>query len=75
MPARWQRRPVHSAGNEVRFAFQCLGPAVEWRGLRFRPAASEVEELQARGLSNEAIVDELLAIEIEMWQSIREGIA
>jgi hypothetical protein len=45
------------------------------RGLRFRPAVKEVEELQARGLSDEAMANEHLAMEIEMWQSIREGIA
>ena len=46
-------------------------PAVERRALCFRAATNEVSELQERGLSDEAIIDELLAIEIEMWQSQR----
>jgi hypothetical protein len=41
---------------------------VERRGLDFRAAAWETDELQRRGLDSEAVVDELLAIEIEMWQ-------
>lgn len=49
--------------------------AVERRGLSFRAAAHEASELQERGLSDEAIIDELLAIEIEMWQSQREAAA
>jgi hypothetical protein len=45
--------------------------AVERRGLKFRAAAWETQELQERGLCPEAVADELLAIEIEMWQSLR----
>jgi len=42
-------------------------PALERRGLK--PLATwETEQLTGRGLGPEAIVDELLAIEVEMWQ-------
>src|SRR4051812_43931396 len=44
-------------------------PALERRGLELR-ASWEDEQLRDRGLGPEAIIDELLAIEIEMWQSI-----
>jgi hypothetical protein len=52
-----------------------FGSALARRGLKFLTIATEVEELRARGLSDEAIVDELLSIEIEMWESVRNGIA
>ena len=48
---------------------------VEGRGLEFRVGAWENEELERRGLTAEAVVDELIAIEIEMWQSQRADIA
>jgi hypothetical protein len=44
-------------------------PALERRGLELT-AAREIEQLAARGLEPEAIVDELLAIEVEMWQHV-----
>jgi hypothetical protein len=47
-------------------------PAVERRGMEFR-ADWETRQLEVRGLTPEAVVDELLAIEIEMWQSMRAG--
>lgn len=47
-------------------------PAVEKRGIPYFVAMSETKELKRRGLSPEAIVDELLSIEIEMWESHRE---
>lgn len=47
---------------------------VEGRGIEYRAAVGESEELERRGLSPEAIVDELLAIEIEMWKSQRDDI-
>ncbi len=47
-------------------------PALERRGLEYRMAAGETKQLRKRGLSPEAIVDELLSIEIEMWASHRE---
>ncbi len=50
----------------------CRRPAVEKRGLEFRAAAWETDELKRRGLSDEAVADELLAIEIEMWQMHRQ---
>jgi hypothetical protein len=46
--------------------------AVEKRGLTYRPAAWETEELERRGLTPEGVVDELLAIEIEAWRSYRD---
>ncbi len=46
--------------------------AVERRGLEFHIGASEVPQLRERGLTDQAIADELLAIEIEMWKSQRE---
>jgi hypothetical protein len=42
-------------------------PALERRGLELM-ACWETGQLAARGLGPEAIVDELLAIEIEMWR-------
>lgn len=42
-------------------------PALERRGLELR-SCWETEQLAARSLGAEAIVDELLAIEIEMWR-------
>jgi hypothetical protein len=42
-------------------------PARERRGLEIM-AAWETEQLAGRGLGPEAIVDELLAIEVEMWR-------
>jgi hypothetical protein len=42
-------------------------PALERRGLGLT-ARWEDEQLAARGLDPEAIVDELLAIEVEMWE-------
>lgn len=42
-------------------------PALERRGLELR-AAWEDAQLAARGLGPDAIVDELLSIEIEMWE-------
>jgi len=42
-------------------------PSLKRRGLKLS-AAWEAEQLADRGLGLEAIVDELLAIEIEMWQ-------
>jgi hypothetical protein len=42
---------------------------LEKRGLEFR-ACCEVDQLAGRGLGPEEIVDELLAIEIEMWKSM-----
>ena len=47
--------------------------AIQQRGLVFRVAATELDELRKRGLTDEAIVDELLAIEIDMWQSQRDA--
>lgn len=44
-------------------------PALERRGLELT-SDWEVERLAARGLGSEAIVDELLAIEVEMWQHV-----
>jgi hypothetical protein len=44
-------------------------PALERRGLELT-SGGEVEQLAARGLDSEAIVDELLAIEVEMWQHV-----
>jgi hypothetical protein len=44
-------------------------PALERRGLVLM-ASMETEQLAARGLGPEAIVDELLAIEIEMWKRV-----
>ena len=44
-------------------------PALERRGLELS-ANWELEQLAARGLGSEAIVDELLAIEVEMWQHV-----
>nr|WP_165232835.1 hypothetical protein [Aquisphaera insulae] len=44
-------------------------PALERRGLELR-AAWETEQLVARGLGPEEIVDELLAIEIEAWRNV-----
>lgn len=49
-------------------------PALERRGLELM-AFWETEQLAARGLGPEAIVDELLAIEIEMWQHAGEPTA
>lgn len=46
-------------------------PALERRGLELT-AKCEDEQLEARGLGPEAIVDELLAIEIEMWREAGE---
>jgi hypothetical protein len=47
-------------------------PALERRGLELT-AAWEVEQLSARSLGPEAIVDELLAIEGEMWQHVGQS--
>ncbi len=44
-------------------------PALERRGLESL-AAWETEQLTGRGLGPEAVVDELLAIEVEMWQHV-----
>lgn len=44
-------------------------PALERRGLELT-AAWETEPLAGRGLGPEAIVDELLAIEIAMWRQV-----
>jgi hypothetical protein len=44
-------------------------PVLERRGLEFT-SAWENGQLAARGLSPEAIADELLAIEIEMWEQV-----
>jgi hypothetical protein len=38
-------------------------------------ACWEVDELEQRGLTPEQIVDELLAIEIEMWMPYRDSLA
>jgi hypothetical protein len=46
---------------------------VERRGLEFSAAAWETEQFQERGLRDEQIVDELLAIEIEMWRCTHDG--
>jgi hypothetical protein len=35
----------------------------------------EVEQLRGRGLSDEAVVDELLAIELETWQALQRWYA
>lgn len=42
-------------------------PALERRGLQLT-AAWEVDQLAANGLDPDAIADELLAIEVEMWE-------
>ena len=59
---------LQSARDRKRMYFRPIGPvAVEhWM------AAGETKQLRKRGLSPEAIVDELLSIEIEMWASHRE---
>ena len=44
-------------------------PALKRRGLELL-SIWETEQLAARGLGSEEIVDELLAIEIEMWRYI-----
>lgn len=49
--------------------------AVERLGLEYCAAAWEDGQLVRRGLTSEAVVDQLLAIEIEMWQSQRSRIA
>ena len=48
-------------------------PALERRNLE-ETAAWEAEPLARRGLGPEAIVDELLAIEVEMWRDA-DGLA
>ncbi len=45
--------------------------AVERRGLESSSAKWETEALEGRGLSPAQVVDELLAIEYEMWQAHR----
>jgi hypothetical protein len=44
---------------------------VEARGIEYSAAQWETHELRSRGLSACEIVDELLAIELEMWQAHR----
>jgi hypothetical protein len=44
-------------------------PALERRGLELT-AAWEDDQLAARGISPEAIADELLVIEVEMWEQM-----
>lgn len=44
-------------------------PVLERRGLELT-AAWEDDQLAAQGLSPEAIADELLAIEVEMWEEM-----
>jgi hypothetical protein len=46
-------------------------PALERRGLELT-ATWEVDQLRNRGLGLEATVDELLAIEIEMWRDVSD---
>jgi hypothetical protein len=48
-------------------------PALERRGLE-RKASLNVEDLEARGLPPAEIVQQILSIEIEMWESHRDAI-
>jgi hypothetical protein len=64
------KRPAHRlllAGLE--WSPEDRRPALERRGLEWL-ADWEVEQLASRGLGPEAIVDELLAIEVEMWRHV-----
>jgi hypothetical protein len=47
--------------------------ALAARGLELK-AIGEADDLRQRGLSPSEVVDELLSIEIEMWQSHRSSI-
>jgi hypothetical protein len=69
--------------NGVRTGLACIG--LEWsnthreralkpRRLELRSTGEE-GQLAKRGLTTEQIVDELLAIEIDMWRSHREELA
>lgn len=49
-------------------------PPLEARGLELM-AKWETDDLKQRDLSSQEVVDELLAIEIEMWQSHRASIS
>lgn len=51
----------------VEWSTELRRQVVERRGLEFT-AAGEVEQLVQRGLTSEAVVDELLALEIDMWK-------
>ena len=44
---------------------------VERHGLEFRSAAWEVSQLEHRGFTPARVIDELLSLEIEMWQAVR----
>ena len=50
------------------WSLACRRPALQSRGLETL-AKWETDQLRERGLSDEGIVDELLAIEIEMWSN------